>query len=575
MEPKTDAQLNIQFAIGQEMGKLDRDQQVIVKYNGDIKKIAEQEGGTVQIINENYAAIQLPLEKAKNLIQYSEVEYMEAPKVFIYNIEQGMKAACITPVQAEASYGLTGKGVLLGIIDSGIYYQHPDFRNEDGTTRIAYLWDQSIPGKPPEGLNQGTEYTREQINEALAQPTKSKQLAIVPSEDTVGHGTHVAGIAGGNGRASRGKNVGAAPEAEFLIVKLDSPPNTALVRTLDIMLGIKYVIEKARLLGKPLSINISIGMNEGSHDGKSLIEQYIDDASQLWKTNISVGAGNEGNARNHYEGRVVAGGIDTFELNVGPNKKQYQFSVWQSFIDILTFQIIAPNGEKTPRITPNQPPKRYVLGDTSVYVSFAGPSPLNGDIEFAVLLTGLDGGTINEGIWKGMVYGELITDGRYNIWGETQELAGENTFFVQSEPKITLTTPSTASNVITVGAYNAVTNQIADFSGRGYARTVSSIKPDLVAPGVNILAASNTGGYRTLSGTSMATPFVTGAIALMMEWGIVEGRNTFLYGESVRTYLLRGTRKDVTGVAYPDPSWGYGKLCLKNTMDILRRTQII
>ncbi|MGL5676393.1 MAG: S8 family serine peptidase, partial [Cellulosilyticaceae bacterium] len=185
---------------------------------------------------------------------------------------------------------------------------------------------------------------------------------------------------------------------------------------------------------------------------------------------------------------------------------------------------------------------------------------------------GDNGKAINEGIWRGRVYGDSIVNGQYNVWGESSEQSGETTFFVQSTPEVTVTTPSTASNVITVGAYDAITNQIAGFSGQGYTRTNQSIKPDLVAPGVDILAVSNTGGYRTLSGTSMATPHVTGAVALMMQWGIVEGRNAFLYGEYVRTYLLRGAKRDVKGVTYPDTKWGYGKLCLKNTMDLLRRS---
>ncbi|MGL4797865.1 MAG: S8 family serine peptidase [Cellulosilyticaceae bacterium] len=575
MDPKTDAKLNIELAIvaNNEASLLpDREQQVIVKYNGDIEKIVAKEGGITQIISEKYAAVRIPFDKVKNLLTYTEVEYMEAPKSFVYNVAESMKAACIRSVQAQNSYGLTGKGVLLGIVDSGILYQHPDFRNADGTTRIAYLWDQGIQGKPPLGFNEGTEYTSEEINEALRQPTRSEQFAIVPSEDSVGHGSHVAGIAGGNGRGSRGRNVGAAPEATFVIVKLASPGKSEIVRTVDIMLGAKYVVEKARELGMPIAVNISLGMNEGSHDGKSLIEQYLDDLSQVWKTNIVVGAGNEGAARGHFQGKVTAESPSVFEVNIGPNKKEYHFSVWQSFIDLLSFEIVAPNGAKTPRIYYNQPASRYVLGDTIVYVSFAGPSPLNGDIEFAVYLLGEGGKSINEGVWQGRVYGDSVVNGQYNVWGETSEQSGDTTFFVQATPQVTVTTPSTASNVITVGAYNAITNQIAGFSGQGYTRTNQSIKPDLVAPGVDILAVSNTGGYRALSGTSMATPHVTGAVALMMQWGIVEGRNAFLYGEYVRTYLLRGARRDVKGVTYPDIKWGYGKLCLKNTMDLLRRS---
>ncbi|MGL4362097.1 MAG: S8 family peptidase [Cellulosilyticaceae bacterium] len=578
MEPKSDAELNILFNFTDSefaQTPLDPNEQVIVKYNGDIEDVVKREGGRVQIINNQFAAVKISLKKAQNLLKYSQIEYMEAPKNFSYSLETSMPGACVTPVQSKNSYGLTGKGVILGIVDSGIYYQHPDFRNSDGTTRILALWDQTVKGKPPRGFDEGTEYTSEQINEALSKKTKREQQEIVPSEDTNGHGTHVASIAGGNGRASSGRNVGAAPEAEFIIVKLGAATGSALVRTIDIMLGIKYVVEKAKELGKPIVVNLSIGMNEGSHDGKTLIEQYINDISQVWKTNIVVGSGNEGNSRNHYNGKVLMGKASVFEFHIGANKKTCNLSIWQQFIDIMAFEVVAPNGERSTRMAFNSPPSRFILGKTKIFMSFAGPSPLNGDIEFAIYFVGQNNQPINEGNWSIIVYGDKIVDGEYNVWGEIQAQAGNNTFFIQSDPNITLTTPSTAAQVITVGAYDSVTEQSAVFSGRGFNRTSNSIKPDIVAPGVNIVAASNTGGYRTLSGTSMAAPHVTGAIALMHQWGIVENRNPFLYGESVRTFLLRGARRDVVDINYPSPVWGYGKLCLRNTMDILRRSLFV
>lgn len=577
MDPKSDAKLNIEIEMAKDkqlLEVLDRNAQVVVKYNGDIAAVARQEGGVAQIISEKYAAIRIPLEQAERLLAYPEVEYMEAPRNFVYNLEFSMKAACIRAVQDSGTYDLSGEGVLLGIVDSGINYAHPDFRNEDGTTRIVSLWDQSIPGNPPLGYIQGTAYSREQINEALEQPTQAARLAKVPSQDTIGHGTHVAGIAGGNGRGSKGRNAGAAPESEFIIVKLDSPPDTALVRTVDIMLGVRYVIEKAIELSRPISVNVSIGMNEGSHDGRSLIEQFLEDMAQVWKTNICAGSGNEGQARNHLEGKVNQGGVETFEVNIGPNKQSYNLSVWQSFIDRLAFQIKGPNGGATPIIYYNQPPAKYVVGDAIIYVSFAGPSPLNGDVEFGIYMYGQNGKPINAGAWEINVLGESIVDGTYNVWGQTAEQSGSETFIIGSTPEMTLTTPSTAQNIITVGAYNSITNQIAPFSGRGYTRGPVQVKPDLVAPGVDILAPSNAGGYRTLSGTSMATPHVTGGIALMMQWGIVQGNNPFLYGENLRSYLLRGAVRDTVGITYPDPSWGYGKLCIKNSLDVLRRERV-
>ncbi|MDA3733816.1 S8 family serine peptidase [Niameybacter massiliensis] len=578
MEPKTDAELNILFTMSDEDRNqllANRDQRLIVKYHGDIERVAAQVGALVQIINEQIAIIVLPLDKAKILLSYPEIEYMEAPKDFVYNLEQSLKASCITTVQNNLPYQLKGNGVLLGIVDSGINYAHPDFRNDDGTTRIVSIWDQTIEGEPPAGYLEGSEYSQVRINEALRAPTQAERLRIVPSQDSLGHGTHVAGIAGGNGRSSGGRIIGVAPEAEFVIVKLGNPSVTNLVRTADIMLGIRYVIEKARQLNKPIAINLSLGMNEGPHNGTSLIEIYLNDAAQEWKNNIAVGSGNEGLSRNHVGGKVQQGEIQTISFQMGPNKRTYNFSVWQNSVDQLSFQLIGPDGKSTPRISYSTPVKRYVLGNSRVYPAFAGPSPLNGNIEFAVFMGGLEDGYIMPGIWQLRIIGDNVIDGEFSVWGQTIASSGNETFFLSNTPDRTLTTPSTANYVITVGAYDSVKNQIAPFSGRGYTRSPVQIKPDIVAPGVNITAASYTGGYQALSGTSMATPHVTGAVALMMEWGIINNNNPFLYGESIRTYLLRGANRDVEGVSFPDPSWGYGKLCLKNSLDIARRSSFV
>ena len=578
MQPKTDAELNILFTMSeQDKNQLlaNRDQRLIVKYHGDIERVGQEVGALVQKINEQIAIIVIPIERAEILLTYPEIEYMEAPKDFVYNLEQSLRASCIATVQTNLPYQLKGEGVLLGIVDSGINYAHPDFRNDNGTTRIVSIWDQTIEGNPPVGYLEGSEYSQATINEALRAPTLAERLSIVPSQDTLGHGTHVAGIAGGNGRSSGGRIVGVAPEAEFVIVKLGNPAVSNLVRTADIMLGIRYVLEKARELNKPIAINLSLGMNEGPHNGTSLIEIYLNDAAQEWKNNIAVGSGNEGLSRNHVGGKVEQGGTQIIEFQMGPNKRTYNFSVWQNSVDQLSFQLIAPNGQSTPRISYTTPERRYVLGNSRVYPAFAGPSPLNGNIEFGVFMGGLEEGYIMPGLWQLRVMGDYIVDGEFSLWGQTIASSGNETFFLSNTPDRTLTTPSTAGYVITVGAYDSVKNQIAAFSGRGYTRAPIQIKPDLVAPGVNITATSYTGGYQTLSGTSMATPHVTGSVALMMQWGIVNNNNPFLYGESIRTYLLRGANRDVDGVIFPDPSWGYGKLCLKNSLDMARRSTLV
>lgn len=581
MENKTDATLQILNTVPNEdlsavqnyLALLGFDQsgtwQILVKYHGDIEAIARREGGVAQIINEQFAALTIPPDNIQNLVQYPEVEYLEAPKQLVYNIDTSMQASCITSVQNNPPYQLKGEGVLLGIIDSGINYFHPDFRNEDGTTRIVSIWDQNIVGNPPTGFLQGTEYTREQINEALSKSNRLEGLAIVPSEDTVGHGTHVAGVAGGNGRGSNGRYVGAAPEAEFIIVKLGQPDYEGFVRNIEIMLAIKYVIEKAREIGKPVAINLSIGTNSGPHDGSSILEQYLDDAAVLWKNNISVGTGNEGITRAHTSGVVSENSTTSFEFQVGENSFSYSLALWQNPIDRMAVEIISPSGQRTPLIVYAQGASQYTLGGTRVYATFSGPSPLNGNIEFLLALLPATGGTVTSGPWTVVVHGQEIVNGAFDVWSTVLEPQEVSSFFLAPVTDSTLTTPSTAQSVISVAAYNHETNQIAPFSGRGYARNSYQVKPDLAAPGVSIISASHTtSGYRTLSGTSIATPHVTGGIALLMQWGIVQGNNPYLYGENLRTYLIRGARRD-DGITYPSQLWGYGRLCIEQSLDIL------
>ncbi|OON93124.1 MAG: peptidase S8 and S53 subtilisin kexin sedolisin [Candidatus Epulonipiscioides saccharophilum] len=541
---------------------------VLVKYNGDIEKVANEVGGTVQILSTKFAVMSIPEAAGMNtLLEFSEIEYMETPKLLSYNVNTSLSNSCITSVKTKSPYNLKGKGVLLGIIDSGIQYAHPDFINEDGTSRILYIWDQSIEGQPPKGFKIGTEYNNEQINRAIKQRTKSERLAIVPSQDDIGHGTHIAGIAGGNGKMSNGKYEGIASEAQFLIVKLGKGgSNGAYIRNIEIMLAVKYVIEKARDLKMPIAINISNGMNEGPHDGQSLIEQYLDEFSQMWKNNIVVAAGNEGASNTHTYLKIENGDSTSFSFQVGENQKSYALSVWKSFIDILEFEVVTPSGGKSRRIRYKDGPIQAVIDRTRIYATFSGPSPLNGDEEFALYLAEISDVGVAKGIWTINVYGIDVIDGNVHAWGPTLEIGGADTYMLEPIRNSTVTTPGTARNVITVGAYNDLTNQIANFSGVGFTRD-GTIKPEITAPGVDITGPSITGNYISYSGTSMATPHVTGAVALMMEWGIVRKHQPFLYGEYLKTFLLRGAKRE--NIDAPSTEWGYGKLCLKSAFDIL------
>ncbi len=539
--------------------------EVIVKFTGDILRVAESVGGMAELLSDNYAILTLPLSQLLPLYSYPEVEFIELPKTLTFVLSRSLSHACITYVQSDFGFGLKGNGVLIGIIDSGIDYTHPDFRNPDGTTRIAYLWDQSLEGAPPEGFLHGTEYSEQQLNAALQEPDPH---TMVPSRDNIGHGTAVAGIAAGNGRASQGVQVGAAPQAILAVVKLGDIDDRLTTRSTQIMRGIKYLYDKAEQLNMPLSINLSYGTNFGAHDGNSLFESYINDMAERGRSVISVATGNEGSAGHHFSGRVIEDGQVTVEFTTSGQVNEIYMPVWKNFVDTFSYELLSPSGRTTGEILPIQSAINVMLDNVQVEMYFGQPTNYQVAQENYFRFRGVSGRPIPQGVWTLIIRGLEIVDGNFDIWMPTADAVSAGTAFLQPDTSVTLTLPSTTQNVISVGGYNSLLGTSADFSGRGYTRFIVYVKPDLVAPAVAIVTARPGGGYDTFTGTSMAAPFVTGAAALMMEWGIIEGNDPFLYGQRVKAFLQKGARRELP-IAFPNATWGYGTLCLNNTMNLL------
>jgi subtilisin family serine protease len=538
--------------------------EVIVKYNGDIFKVGEELDAVVEILNNDYAIFTLNINRLPQLYEYTEVEYIELPKTLTFFMRASLGRACITPVHNPQRYGLLRSGTIIGIIDSGIDYTHPDFINEDGSSRVLFIWDQSIPGIPPEGFRSGTEYNNQQINAALA---SDNPFDIVASRDEVGHGTAVSGIAAGNGRESGGRERGTAPEASIIMVKLGRRGNALFARTTEIMRAVKYIIDKARELNMPVAINISYGTNDGSHSGDSLFETYMDSMSEQWKTVIAVATGNEGSAGHHFSGTVEQNGtVEVDFVTLGFAQRLYM-TLWKNFADTMFFELVAPSGRSSGVIRPVQRITTVTLDRTLISFFCGQPTHYTLEQELYIVFRALDE-SIPQGVWRLFVRGEQIVDGRFNIWLPTVEDVSRDTAFLSPSTETTLTIPSTAIKVVSVGGYNAVIGSVAEFSGRGYTRQNVYVKPDLVAPAVGILAPRAGGGYDSFTGTSMAAPFVAGSAALMMEWGIVRGNDIFLYGQRVTAFLRKGATREGF-LDYPNPLWGYGALCLDRTMDYL------
>lgn len=544
--------------------------EVIVKYHGDIQKIADELEIEVEILSQSYAILTLPSGKIPQLLRYTEIEHIETPKILSLNIRDELSYSCITSAKSQSDTNLTGKGTIIGIIDSGIDYTHEDFINDNGTSRILYLWDQTATGNAPTGFTAGAEYDNAKINEALS---NDDPLSIVPEEDLVGHGTAVAGIAAGNGRSSAGLNTGVAPEASLIIVKLGEKGYPSFAKTTELMRALKYITDKAEALEMPLTINISYGTNDGPHNGQSLFETFMDSMAERWKTSIVVASGNEADAGHHYQGKISANETQDVTFFYSGKNNSFYLSMWKNFSDSITVEFIMPNGQSTGEILTYETTRTYKFGNADILINYGQPQFYNSfqEIFFQVNFPNKNPQT---GIFTIRLRTDSIVDGNYDMYLPTTEEVGRETAFSFPEENNTLTIPSTCQNVITVGGYDATRDILTSFSGKGYTLNVIYVKPDLVAPSVNVISTKAGGGYSNFTGTSFAAPFVTGSASLLMQWGIVEGKDLFLYGERIKAYLKKGAKREPE-ISYPNNSWGYGTLCLNNTFSLLRRINTV
>lgn len=547
--------------------------EVIILYSGTADALQQTfPNFRITFLLNNYAILLLPEEAIDALADSPQVIYIERPRRLFFEDLPAIRSSCITAIQ-EAPLSLTGKGVLLSIIDSGIDYTHPDFQNADGSTRILALWDQTITPDPsknflsPPGYTLGTLFTEEQINAAIAAPTLQERSAFCPSFDTSGHGTHVTGIAAGNGRVQIA-NRGIAYEASLLVIKLGAPGPMGFPSTTQLMQAVDFSVLYAIDHQLPLSINLSFGNTYGSHSGTSLLETYLDSVSDLGRICIVTGSGNEGNNGGHAGGRILSNTSKSLEFVVGDYERNLSIQIWKNYWDEIRIQLLPPFSQAPIQIPDTPGSWRFAVGDTELLIYCGAPSPYS--LYQELYIDFISSRTyIASGVWTFLLTAQNITDGIYDLWMPAAAIRGNATQFLAPTPETTLTIPSTAAKTISVGAYDSNTNTYAPFSGRGFTWNTNQVKPDIVAPGVDITSCAVGGGYETRSGTSMATPFVSGSCALLMQWGILQGNDSFLYGEKMKAYLIKGARKLPFVEKYPDPRVGWGALCVSASIPSL------
>ena len=534
---------------------------VIVKYSGPESGLGGERIQVVPLLG-GYAVVTLPEVEIAAYSVREQIEFIEKPKRLYFETFEEREASCILSVQNGAD-GLTGEGILVGIVDSGVDYSHPDFRNEDGSTRILRLWDQSVAGNPPKGYVSGTEYTKEEIDEALALgETEGRRL--VPSGDFSGHGTAVLGIAAGNGRASDGVNRGVAYRSDLLVVKMGNPRENSFPRTTELMEGIDYLMRQSVKMRKPIVINISFGNNYGSHRGDSLLENYIDTVAAMGRTVIVTGTGNNGSQPWHAGGILQQGKTEEIQLAVGAFEPTLNVQLWKDYEDEMEIYLESPSGERIGPLYERLGPQRHLLENIELLIYYGKPGPYQLSQEIYIDFIP-EGNYVDSGVWKVLLSGKRVRSGQYFLWLPGGNVLNRGTGFYSPRAVGTLTIPSTAGKVISVGAYDSRQNAYADFSGRG-SQFLPIRKPDLAAPGVSISAPVPGGGYATVTGTSFAAPFVSGSAALLMEWGIVKGNDPFLYGEKVKAYLRKGAQRVGGYEEYPNVEVGWGRLCLESSL---------
>lgn len=466
---------------------------------------------------------------------------------------------------------LQGNGVVIGFIDTGIRYRLDVFRREDGSSRIMAIWDQTIQdGEPPEGFLYGTEYTRADIDRALLSDAPEQ---IVPSTDTDGHGTQMASAAAGSIIDSGLTFRGAAPQADIAVVKLKGAKqylrdfyliadDAAAYQENDIMEAVRYLERMAIALQRPVVIVLGIGTNMGSHNGTSPLASYLNTVASRRSRAIVVCGGNEGDKEHHYEGVMP----DVVEVRVAQETRGFCLELWGSLPDTCAVRVRSPGGETSPEIdfrNKGDSEIDFVFENTRIIVSNVIVERDSG--EQLIFFRFMDP---TPGVWNLRIYpsqDEQSGEGVFHLWLPVTAFLDTDVVFLAPDPDVTLTEPSNAAQVITVSAYNGIAGSWFAQSGRGYTKS-GIIKPDLAAPGVQVPTALG-----TVTGSSMAAALAAGCVAQFMEWAVVDGNVPTVSGRGIKSYLILGADRP-DGIVYPDNRWGFGRLDINGTFEVLART---
>ncbi|WP_346905878.1 S8 family peptidase [Clostridium sp.] len=497
-------------------------------------------------------------------------------------------AANITKFHGEGFLNLTGENTIATIVDTGIDYLNRQFQNDDGTTRIIAIWDQTIQSPPSTNTNApffGTVYSREEINRAIRTSLEGgNPYDIVPSRDEVGHGTSMAGLVGAKGLNGV---VGGAPKCEFLIIKLKEAKTSNLkliginnrkdlliYEGIDIYFAIEFTAAYHLNLRTPMSVLLSAGTNWGGHEGLSSIEQDIDRFSSRRGLIFVTNTGNQGSTLIHVNGRFLKSNtLQVIEFIVGENEDNLVLMLWIQKPDKISIAIISPSGEIVEPIQSRPPYAEFdqvnlVLENSTISISFISSEFATGNESVYITIQ-----NPKDGLWQLRLKGDYIVSGVYNMWLPQRPIIQPTTRVINPNPYTTLQAPANAKKAITTSFYDQNNNTIAVESGRGFTAD-NRIKPNLTTGGINALTTGLNNENTVLSGGSVAGAVLCSATLLMLQWGIVLRNDINMYGPTITSYLTRGTSKRA-GDIYPNPQWGYGMLNLQGSFENLRSSNLL
>lgn len=537
----------------------------------------------VNLVSQEYAIVHAPLSGVLPL-SFTQHTYSAIPKLYGLQDTTALEAAGILPVFSQPNLMSTGQGILIGMIDTGIDYTNPLFQNPDGTSRILRLWDQTIESEnTPEAVAgfqpfYGTIYSQEDLNRALA---SEQPLELVPSTDTSGHGTFLAGVAAGRQIQSPTTFSGAAPDAALAVVRLKPakqylreffavPPDADAYQENDIMAAAAFLLGVAGQYQMPLVLCLGVGTSQGSHSGISPLAMQLQALSGTRGFACVTGAGNETGFRHHYFGNLSPDQeYEDVELRVADSTSGFSMELWADVSELYTVGFVSPSGEvieRIPMTVGQETTISFQLDATRILISYQITESSSGRFLAFLRFTGPA-----PGIWHIRVYPTLFVAGQFHIWLPMQGFLTEDTGFLRPDPDITITDPGNAPLLLTVSTYNHVTGSLYIHSSRGFTAT-GQIKPDFAAPGVEVQGPGIPPGTSRLSrqtGSSVATAITAGAVACLFSWGFTQGNDTTLTSISVKSILIRGAERK-EAFRYPNRQWGYGTLNLYQAFLLMR-----